>query len=248
MTVADVVLPPAQDSLGPVDFPDVLLVGGRVGDQVDALHLRRRVRPRWHTVGMPFEPAEIQNRRSNVRRWAAAWAARERFAALWPAREYEAIAYEELENAEILVSEMLLENVGPVVIATTLAGSDWSSRCQSRTQTFYDGIGTISEFGITLQKYESREAASDGHAAWGDSSERVARAIHRRKVLIELAIASSGVNIDCSTASDFCANDMDLWGFQMTEPQLIRATGNLLRYRATRDFPIRNGSIQPRSQ
>gem|GEM_PF-6889853 len=130
---------------------------------------------------------------------------------------------------------MLLENVGPVVIATTLAGSDWSSRCQSRTQTFYDGIGTISEFGITLQKYESREAASDGHAAWGDSSERVARAIHRRKVLIERAIAAS-------------ANELNLWGFQMTEPQLIRATGNWLRFRATRDFPIRNGSTRPSPQ
>jgi hypothetical protein len=158
------------------------------------------------------------------------------------------MAFEELEKAEILVSEMLLENVGPVVIATTLAGSDWSSRCQSRTQTFYDGIGTISEFGITLQKYESREAASHGHAAWGDSSERLARAIHGRKVLIERAISASGVNIDVRTASDFCANDMDLWGFQMTEPQLIRATGNLLRYRATRDSPIRNDSTRPRPQ
>lgn len=197
---------------------------------------------------MPYEPAEIVNRRSIVRRWAAAWAARERWAALWPAREYEAMTYEELENAEVLVSEMLLENVGPVVIATTLAGSDWSSRCQSRTQTFYEGIGTISEFGITLQKYESREAASDGHAAWGDSSERVARAIHRRKVLIERAIAASGINLDCTTASDFCANELNLWGFQMTEPQLIRATGNWLRFRATRDFPIRNGSTRPRPQ
>ena len=135
-----------------------------------------------------------------------------------------------------LTSEMLLENVGSVVIVTALIGPDlhrpWPLG-QPQTRAFYKGFGIHPFLGMELQIYKTREAASDGHAAWGDSRERVAQAIHRRKALTERVIAAGGGRVAVATSFDF-AGLMDCYAGSMPETELIQRIGNHFRWKLAR--------------
>jgi len=146
---------------------------------------------------------------------------------LWPNGRVPAWVTQELtrsENGAFLISEMLLENVGPVVIVTTLIGPG------SETRAFYEGLGIYPSQGMKIQVYETREAASDGHAVWGVSREKVAHAIHRRKALTERVIAALDSE-DRATGParyGFC-HSVNAWADVIPEAEMTRKIGNYLR-------------------